>query len=50
MDFNDDTLQIVSCLLIISIVSILALPPDYAEKIIIGVCSGLAGIAKGKRE
>lgn len=44
----DDIFSVVFSLMLLGIFSTLILPPDIAEKIIIGVSSGLAGIAKGK--
>lgn len=44
----DDILQVVVALMIIGICSMWILPPEYAEKVLIAVCSGMAGIAKGQ--
>ena len=44
----DDVFTVVFALMLLGIFSTLVLPPDIAEKIIIGVSSGLAGIAKGR--
>jgi len=44
----DDIFQISSALVILGICSMFFLPADIAEKILIAVSSGLAGIAKGK--
>ena len=44
----DDIFQISSALVILGVCSMFLLPADIAEKILIAVSSGLAGIAKGK--
>jgi hypothetical protein len=46
--FLDDIFQISSALVILGVCSMFLLPADIAEKILIAVSSGLAGIAKGK--
>lgn len=46
----DDIFAVVLSLMLIGIMSAFILPPDIAEKIIIGVSSGLAGIAKGSNK
>ncbi len=46
----DDIFSVVFALMLLGIMSAFVLPPDIAEKIIIGVSSGLAGIAKGRSD
>ena len=44
----DDIFAVVLALVFLGVISAFVLPPDIAEKILIGLSSGLAGIAKGR--
>lgn len=46
--FLDDIFMVCFSLVILGVCAVLAMPPELSEKVLIGVSSGLAGIAKGK--
>ena len=46
--FLDDIFMVCLSLVILGICAVLVMPPELSEKVLIGVSSGLAGIAKGK--
>ena len=46
--FSDDIFIVCISLVMLGVCAVLAMPAEVAEKVLIGVSSGLAGIAKGK--
>ena len=46
--FLDDIFMVCLSLVMLGFFAMLVMPPAISEKVLIGVSSGLAGIAKGK--